>query len=403
MACDREHPTMDDDASTRPQMRTSEEADKDPSEIHREEQRRILAAKRRIIEREVMDLLAVNKNDQQKQETSSKEEQRVQEDDNKEEDDGYEEICFKSDSVSGGSTVTAKSRENHYLTPLVSTTKLVKKSNSDSDLLMMDENREIELLCRKKKTEASTEKTFTYDEPEQGFYRVYDDLDRVREWDLIPYVITRKMKEAEALLERENLLIKADEEEVKEKKKGDGCSRVSLDSGRASVVSSLSNVVQRPKRMHSDSGSNCSADSGTYNLYDGEHRPRAASSSTSGSNFVKQVYQQLDSIRSAEVPKATAASLCASSLSLTHSSRSSVRQPRSKRRILHASKTVLEHAILLTGLQRWQRPIMRASTRRRRRRRSPRRRASVSPWPAVARSPVLRSRRRPRPLSTTAP
>jgi hypothetical protein len=219
-----------------------------PSSGDLEHQKAMLAAKRRILEREMAELLARSKHLKSPNDSN----------------DGYEVIRFNDEED-----------EHHYLTPICNLKH--RKSISDSDLAVRipgnEEDREIEVLCG-----ANRDATFSMSEPEQGFYRVYDDLDRVREWDLIPYVITRKMKEAEALKNK-----------VKEIEKRQEGSRISLDSGRASIVSG--NTGTRSKRMHSDSGSNCSADSGTYNLFDEYAKDEM---------FLQKASLQLNSIRAGD-------------------------------------------------------------------------------------------------------
>ena len=267
----------------------------------------MLAARRRVLEQQVTLDLAPGAN-------------------NEEDDDGYEEICF------GGSDGNAsklqvqqqlQQQEHHYLTPK-SILNASRKSISDTDLLaIMDENREIELYllttpavddksAKPSKAMAGTtllsDRTFGR-EPEQGFYRVYDELDRVKEWDLIPYVIARKAKlqeEEERKRQEETADTESNKEAVtvrpcassagsdKVSVKSEGTtSRVSVDSGRASVMSAdkpHSDKSMKPlnngNSSQEDSGSNCSADSGTYNLYDEQHQ---------NAEFLSKVSQQLDS------------------------------------------------------------------------------------------------------------
>ncbi len=244
-----------------------------------------LTSTRRALEKEVMQILNAKKEQKQN------------------EDDGYEEICFPDE-------------EHHYLTPRPK----LDRSISDSDLLFMDENREIELFRRGDDTEDGGEEA----SPEQGFYRVYDDLERVREWDLIPYVITRKMRAQEEEEKRRKKKGKEQDKNNPDKKLKSNGSRASLDSGRASVVSSHLSCaghhhhhhhhqqqqqqvenhpspppppppVRSSKRALSDSSSSCSADSGTYNLFD--DGALLKNGACGGADFVRKVTLQLDSIR----------------------------------------------------------------------------------------------------------
>ena len=277
------------------------------------ERRRILAAKRRLQQLQLLDRSLPKVPSPPKENC---------------EDNDYEEIEIRKEE---------EEDEHHYLTPI-----LRGKSNSDSNLLLMD--KELELLCCSTESHCGggVVKDVTFGgcaEPEQGFYRVYDDLERVRQWDLIPYVITRKMREqqlASATVtkgggeqQEEAASSKPATTEIPQHKTvvTKGSSRVSLDSGRASIVSSTTNAT-RTKRLHSDSGSNCSADSGTYNLFDDNHLvPNGAAAAGpppppppappppqkridnlirgepfNADNFIRQVSAQLDSIQSFQRP-----------------------------------------------------------------------------------------------------
>ena len=228
--------------------------------------------RRKILEREVLDLMI------------QKKEQEKGEDD----DDEYEEVIF--DPVKAALETNALMKRPPPPPQPRNRSSLRRKSNSDSDLYVMDENREIELcsrigLDRSGLVAAAAadplpdDATFcNYAEPEQGFYRVYDDLERIREWDLIPYVIARKRREEE---EREEISSSnkdpATEKEVSSKCVESHPVNTCDDSGRESVISRLSGSTVRSKRVHSDSGSNCSADSGTYHLFDSKARLTSSS------------------------------------------------------------------------------------------------------------------------------
>ena len=190
-------------------------------DVELERRRRLIAARRRIIEREVLKYLIGEDNSGLiKNNNNSKHTYEELED-----EDGYEEIVF--DPTKAASEVAAA---------LVSRSKSAerkRRSNSDSDLYTMDENREVE-LCSTAKTvlkitveEAGDEHVADVEMPEQGFYRVYDDLEKIREFDLIPYVLERKKREQEL-------------REVMEKEGAEKAptGKSSPDSGRASVVSS---------------------------------------------------------------------------------------------------------------------------------------------------------------------
>ena len=250
----------------------------------------LLAAKRRLLEQEVLQMMRIKNLQKQKLSVNFAESSNIDE-------DGYEEINFEgtcSSSEAGEDEVEVaieaheQQDEHHYLTPLVvskpnekeccqNRLNLSRKSNSDSDLLTLNENKEFEILC------GGQDVTFNSSgEPEQGFYRVYDDLDRVRQWDLIPYVKARRLRVEEQERNSKEQISPTSEvesEAVCKIKKGE--SRVSLDSGhislnsnnqkesaRSLVNNSNNNNNPNNKRPHSDSGSNCSADSGTYNLFD---------------------------------------------------------------------------------------------------------------------------------------
>lgn len=226
--------------------------------------RKLLAARRRIIEREVMKYLIGNDNAGNVGGNNNTYEEL---EDN---DDEYEEIIFDPFKAAQQMVTLPTAVEK-------------RRSNSDSDLYtMMDENREVE-LCSTAKTVLKIRVDENDEEsevPEQGFYRVYDDLDRIREWDLIPYVLERKKREKEL---KELMLNKVEAE------------KKSPDSGRASVVSSdlsetATEQAEKAKSTKSDSGSSCSADSGTYNLF-AEVREKSKSN-----EFLKKVTLQLSSI-----------------------------------------------------------------------------------------------------------
>ena len=236
-------------------------------DVELERRRRLIAARRRIIEREVLKYLIGEDNSGLiKNNNNSKHTYEELED-----EDGYEEIVF--DPTKAASEVAAA---------LVSRSKSAerkRRSNSDSDLYTMDEKREVE-LCSTAKTvlkitveEAGDEHVADVEMPEQGFYRVYDDLEKIREFDLIPYVLERKKREQEL-------------REVMEKEGAEKAptGKSSPDSGRASVVSSdlsetasSANDHDKRKSSKSDAGSSCSADSGTYNLF-----PEASSAASNG-------------------------------------------------------------------------------------------------------------------------
>ncbi|XP_059091681.1 uncharacterized protein LOC131887168 [Tigriopus californicus] len=277
--------------------------------------RKLLAIKRRLLEKEMMEYLATSSTSSQSDLDQSNHD--------------YEEVCFDPANVLGSSgckspdkdTEKCKSDSLRATMPadtvisassplrphdLIGAIKhqqggLKKRSNSDSDLFLVDESREFELCCssaasiaeivaqaRTTLAKRDANGPDVGQEPEQGFYRVYDDLDRIREWNLIPYVIARKHREAlqqqaTSNLETDNCKIDGANLEKGLPDRGESAtviccppglrsdsSRVSVDSGRASVVSSnlSSYVTVRSKRLYSDSGSSCSADSGTYHLFD---------------------------------------------------------------------------------------------------------------------------------------
>ena len=255
-------------------------------DVELERRRKLIAARRRIIEREVLKYLigednsgALNNNNNHTYE---------------ELEDEYEEIVF--DPTKAASEVAAA---------LLSRSKSAerkRRSNSDSDLYTMDENREVE-LCSTTKTvlkitveDAGDEDVADVEMPEQGFYRVYDDLEKIREFDLIPYVLERKKREQEW---REVI-----EKQGAEKAQTD---KTSPDSGRASVVSSdlseaasSANDHDKRKSSKSDAGSSCSADSGTYNLYpeaaNGPVTATAGRQRSKSNDFLKRLSAQLSSV-----------------------------------------------------------------------------------------------------------
>ena len=215
-------------------------------DVELERRSNFIAARRRILEREVLKFLIGDNNNHTYEEL--------------EQGDEYEEVLFDPSKaanetaaalVSGGKSAERKRR-----------------SNSDSDLYVMDENREVELCSASKtvlKITLENDAAAEVEMPEQGFYRVYDDLEKIREFDLIPYVLERKKRQQELkLLDFEK---KGADAEV-------STDKTSPDSGRASVVSSdlsetagSSNGQDKGKSAKSDAGSSCSADSGTYTLY----------------------------------------------------------------------------------------------------------------------------------------
>ncbi len=258
----------------------------------------MLAARRRVLQQQVADLVEQARTD---------------------DDDGYEEICFGGGEAEASKDSKMEEINHHYMTPISilernrSPLESSRKSISDTDLLaIMDENREIELhqLTNSINSDAvnsvvasssviPTDRTFGR-EPEQGFYRVYDELDRVKEWHLIPYVIARKAKleeeeakkqvEAKAVTTVKPCASSAGSDKVSVKSEGT-TSRVSVDSGRASVMSADNKKANGGNSVE-DAGSNCSADSGTYNLYDEQQQQQQQHRS---SEFLNKVSQQLDS------------------------------------------------------------------------------------------------------------
>ncbi len=267
-------------------------ADDDPEMQRR---RKLLAARRRILEREVMKYL-IGEDEKEKGAVSSNNNNTYEE-----LDDEYEEIVFDPTKAGedeevevvvcgggGGGMISLSSK---------------RRSNSDSDLHAFDEGREVE-LCSASKTilrlrvedddyaERIVAKAVAGDAPpEQGFYRVYDDLDRIKEWDLIPYVLERKRREKELA---ELMAKEGDSQPPKVE-----VMKASPDSGRASVVSSdlsesaADSAAEKGKKAKSDSGSSCSADSGTYNLFSEATATRGRSKSN---EFLKTVSLQLSSI-----------------------------------------------------------------------------------------------------------
>ena len=261
-------------------------------DVELERRRKLIAARRRIIEREVLKYLIGEDNSGINNSNNHTYEEL-------EDEDEYEEVVF--DPTKAASEVAAA---------LVSRSKSAerkRRSNSDSDLYTMDENREVE-LCSAAKTvlkitveDADDDDLADVTMPEQGFYRVYDDLEKIREFDLIPYVLERKKREQEL---REVLEKQGAEKATTETEK------TSPDSGRASVVSSdlseaasSANDHDKRKTSKSDAGSSCSADSGTYNLFPeasgvapsevASFSPRERSKSN---DFLKRLSAQLSSV-----------------------------------------------------------------------------------------------------------
>ena len=262
-------------------------------DVELERRRKLIAARRRIIEREVLKYLigednsgAINNNNNNNNHTYEE----------LEEGDEYEEVVFDptkaASEIAAGLVSRSKSAERK------------RRSNSDSDLYTMDENREVELCSTTKMVlkitveDKDDKDVADVDMPEQGFYRVYDDLEKIREFDLIPYVLERKKREQE--------LREVMEKEGAEKALTD---KTSPDSGRASVVSSdlseaasSSNDHDKRKSSKSDAGSSCSADSGTYNLYPetvgaASHGPPMGARERSKSHdFLKRLSAQLSSV-----------------------------------------------------------------------------------------------------------
>lgn len=245
-------------------------------DVELERRRNLIAARRRILEREVLKYLIGDNNNHTFKEL--------------EHGDEYEEVLFDPSKAA-----------NEIATALVSRSKSAerkRRSNSDSDLYIMDENREVE-LCSTSKTvlKITVEDDAAEGEmPEQGFYRVYDDLEKIREFDLIPYVLERKKRQREL---KEDFGKQGVDDEAQTDK-------TSPDSGRASVVSSdlsetagSSNDQDKRKSTKSDAGSSCSVDSGTYNLYPeaAVAPPQAGLRKRSKSNdFLKRLSLQLSSV-----------------------------------------------------------------------------------------------------------
>ena len=172
---------------------------------------------------------------------------------------------------------------------------------------MLGEERELELVARQDVSLMGTPATMTPAvavaaaedrtfgggrEPEQGFYRVYDELDRVKEWHLTPYVLARKARMRQQQQEQEQVK-QQQQQPDDDKKQVDKQSLKSEDSGRVSVTSS-NKAASAAKSVNSssDSGSNCSADSGTYNIYDEKQKE-----DEQDNIFLNKVSLQLDSCR----------------------------------------------------------------------------------------------------------
>ena len=264
-------------------------------DVELERRRRLIAARRRIIEQEVLKYLI---GDDKSGISNSNNNHTYEE---LEDEDGYEEVMF--DPTKAASEVAAALASSRS-----KSAERKRRSNSDSNLHAMDEYREVE-LCSTANTvlkitveDAGDEDVADVDMTEQGFYRVYDDLEKIREFDLIPYVLERKKRAQEF-------------KEITEKQEAEKgpTEKSSPDSGRASVVSSdlseaatSANDLEKRKSSKSDTGSSCSADSGTYNLF-----PETSGAAPSGmsvaaavavrersksNDFLKRLSAQLSSV-----------------------------------------------------------------------------------------------------------
>lgn len=210
---------------------------------------------------------------------------------------------------------------------------------------MLGEERELELVARQDVSLMGTPATMTPAvavaaaedrtfgggrEPEQGFYRVYDELDRVKEWHLTPYVLARKARMRQQQQEQEQVK-QQQQQPDDDKKQVDKQSLKSEDSGRVSVTSS-NKAASAAKSVNSssDSGSNCSADSGTYNIYDEKQKE-----DEQDNIFLNKVSLQLDSCRAKRKrtpPPPPKSSSSENASTLQSSSSPPPLPPRSKRR-----------------------------------------------------------------------